>query len=279
MSLPKIPIRDHMFSHAKSSSGWLEPTYFEWDFSGPLDKGYIFLTDQDIFDAESIQGVKKYAWLVESPVVTPKSYEFVKKNFGLFDIIFTHDSDVLEKCPNAQFLPIGMCQLQPDEIGLKYKKTKLVSMMYSNKNFAPGHTIRHAVAQEFDEVVDLMGSGVNGQHIKKIESCRDYMFSIAIENCQQDFYFSEKILDCFLTGTIPIYWGMPNIRKFFNTRGFFVFYTTEDLYNILSNQEDLYHFYMDHPHVIQENYEKAQKYKIAEDRLWLDHENILTNSA
>ena len=274
MSLPKLPIRDHIFSHAKSTSGWLKPTYFEWDFNGIPDK-FIFLTDHDVFAADAFTNVKRFAWLVESPVITPQSYKFVQDNYELFDVVFTHDDATL-KCPNAKFLPIGMCHLQEDEIGLKYQKTKLVSMMYSNKNFAPGHTIRHAVAQEFNEIVDLMGSGATGQHVKKIESCRNHMFSIAIENCRQDSYFSEKLLDCFLTGTIPIYWGMPSISKFFNHRGFFSFTTLEQLYDILKDQEDLYHFYMDNQHFIQENYERALKYKIAEDRLWLDYNKFLT---
>jgi hypothetical protein len=137
--------------------------------------------------------------------MTPKSYNFVYENWQSFDIIFTHVKRILER-PNAKLLPIGMSHLQEEEMRIDYDKTKLVSMMYSNKNFAPGHAVRHDVAREFDEVVDLMGSGLTGQHVKKIHSCKDYMYSIAIENCQEDYYFSEKILDCFLTGTIPIYW-------------------------------------------------------------------------
>jgi hypothetical protein len=40
-----------------------------------------------------------------------------------------------------------------------------------------------------------------------------------IESCQEPGYFTEKIIDCFLTGTIPIYWGDPNIRDIFNPGG------------------------------------------------------------
>ena len=36
------------------------------------------------------------------------------------------------------------------------------------------------------------------------------MFSVCIENDVYDTYFTEKILDCFATGTIPIYKGTKN---------------------------------------------------------------------
>ncbi len=152
-------------------------------------------------------------------------------------------------------------------------------MMFSYKNFTEGHSLRHNIFREFKEVVDIMGSGVTGQHLKKIHACKEYMFSIAIENCKEDYYFSEKIVDCFLTGVVPIYWGCPSIDKFFNPKGILTFNTIEELYYILKNQENLYEFYLENRDgVIKENYEAALKYKIAEDRLYLDYKNILTNT-
>ena len=61
------------------------------------------------------------------------------------------------------------------------------------------------------------------------------MFSVAIENT-----FSEKILDCFLTGTVPIYLGATNLRSIFDIGGiinldksFDVNSLTPELYKIL----------------------------------------------
>ena len=42
------------------------------------------------------------------------------------------------------------------------------------------------------------------------------MFSIAIENSRNGCYFTEKILDCFTTRTVPIYWGCPDIGDYFD---------------------------------------------------------------
>jgi len=35
-------------------------------------------------------------------------------------------------------------------------------------------------------------------------------------------YFTEKILDCFRTRTVPIYWGCTNIREHFEADGIIV---------------------------------------------------------
>lgn len=51
----------------------------------------------------------------------------------------------------------------------------------------------------------------------------DYKYSIAIENSRQECYFSEKLIDCFLTWTVPIYWGCPNIFKYFPSESFITF--------------------------------------------------------
>ena len=45
----------------------------------------------------------------------------------------------------------------------------------------------------------------------KIDGLRDYRYHFCIENIKRDYWFTEKLIDCFVTGTIPIYWGCPSI--------------------------------------------------------------------
>jgi hypothetical protein len=47
----------------------------------------------------------------------------------------------------------------------------------------------------------------------------DTQFYIAIENASQRNYMSEKLLDCFMTLTVPIYIGCTNITDYFDARG------------------------------------------------------------
>jgi hypothetical protein len=55
------------------------------------------------------------------------------------------------------------------------------------------------------------------------------MFNISLENAKQVNYFSEKIIDCFLTFTIPLYIGCPNIGEYFDTRGIIFASNAHDL--------------------------------------------------
>ena len=53
---------------------------------------------------------------------------------------------------------------------------------------------------------------------KKFQS--EYKFAIAFENTSYDGYCTEKLMEAFAAGTIPIYWGDPGVVKDFNQDSF-----------------------------------------------------------
>ena len=84
------------------------------------------------------------------------------------------------------------------------------------------------------------------------------MFHIAAENSQQRNYFTEKIIDCFASKTLPIYYGCPNIGDWFDTDGILTFDDIDDLKSILDRiDEDYYNSKLD---AIERNYEIAKKF-------------------
>jgi len=84
------------------------------------------------------------------------------------------------------------------------------------------------------------------------------MFSIAVESSYEKNYFTEKLIDCLLTKTVPIYWGCPNIGDFFDDRGIIMFETYEEfLIKINSINEKTYNEMKPY---IDANYEKAKEY-------------------
>ena len=44
-------------------------------------------------------------------------------------------------------------------------------------------------------------------HDSKISFLRDYKFNIAFENSSAPGYITEKLVDCYMANTVPIYWG------------------------------------------------------------------------
>ena len=103
-------------------------------------------------------------------------------------------------------------------------KNKLASCITSNKdNYIPGHKKRYEFVWNFLKhqglEIDFYGKGINYIE-KKEDGLLDYKYSLAIENSCQDYYFTEKIMDCFLCYTVPIYCGCTNISKFFPEKSY-----------------------------------------------------------
>lgn len=97
-------------------------------------------------------------------------------------------------------------------------KNKSLSIISSNKSLLKGHKARldfvKKIKNYFGNSVDLFGRGFN-EFDNKYDVLAPYYFSIAIENHTAKNHFSEKLLDCFLTETIPLYYNCPNITDYF----------------------------------------------------------------
>jgi hypothetical protein len=100
------------------------------------------------------------------------------------------------------------------EIG---KKEKPLSCISSNKSFLPGHKKRIDFVEKLkktDLEIDFFGRGSNPIE-DKWQALYSYKYSIAIENSSSYNYWTEKLSDCFMAYTIPIYYGCTNISDYF----------------------------------------------------------------
>jgi hypothetical protein len=99
-------------------------------------------------------------------------------------------------------------------------KPKLMSIMISQKMYAPGHIYRHELVKKILQTklpIDIWGKGcyhykdsrIKGT-FKQFEPYQGYQYHISIENFKTNYYFSEKIIHPLLLGTIPIYLGCKN---------------------------------------------------------------------
>lgn len=207
-------------------------------------------------------------------------YECVKNNSHKFDYILTYSEDLLT-LPNAIFRNGGYeCVLNKNIHSLEhplladeslfklYEKTKNISFITSNKQFTDLHVFRTncvTYLREANLPVDIYGVGYN-QLKRKLDGLKDYTYSIAIENGVFNNYFTEKVLDCFLTGTVPIYKGCPNINKFFNIDGIITFDTQEEL-KLIIEQISRGERKIDTT-ILQDNYDRALNFCYNSDRLY-----------
>lgn len=227
----------------------------------------LFITDYSLNRVDSYEGIK-VGMLVEPRAINPAIYDYVKKNNNKFYKVLTYDKELIDSFDNVEFYPHGGCYIHTDD-HMIYDKSKLISIMLSNKISTVGHKLRFSVVDSLkqnDIEFSVYGRTVNNIDYK-LTALKDYAFSIVIENSKIDYYFTEKLIDCFMTGTIPIYWGCPSIGDFFNLDGMIIFDDIDDLlYKIKSVSLDKYNSMM--PAII-DNFERAKKYLTSED--WLYH--------
>jgi len=107
-------------------------------------------------------------------------------------------------------------------------KSKLMSIVVSEKDSAPGHKYRHNLIDNIIEAklpIDIYGRGsmkyshknnnVKGE-FNDAEPYEDYMYTICIENFSENHYFSEKIMTPLLYNCMPIYIGCKQIHEYFD---------------------------------------------------------------
>lgn len=238
-------------THGKESKN------IEWVFDGS-GVGTFYL-DSEIYNAfNDLSDTPKYAWVMEPRPLQPSLYTDIKNNtqkyLDTFELIFTHDQELAELDSKFKVVLTGFWIKEPKIC----EKTKLISMISSNKNFCEGHQKRLEWVQRIGDQLDLYGKGFNEIEFKEEGLC-DYMFSVAIENVEYPSCITEKVLDCFATGTIPIYLGSPNIGDYFNTDGIILLSEEFDV------SEEIYNSKMD---AIKENFELVKQWEIPEDYIW-----------
>lgn len=265
--MKNIKLVDQHFAHTKYSTDNQQSKYINWDRSpvNPNDKLVIY-TDTSLSTVRN-DITTKIGWMLESPVITKSSHDWIIKpeNYKHFDLILTNNREHIDMNPNVfKFSPTAGCWILPEDQKI-YHKTKLLSGIFSGKRFTVGQALRHQIVGLLQNKIDVYGRGYF-ELPNKINGLRDYAYSIVVENTKQDYYFTEKLIDCFVTGTIPIYWGCPSIGNFFDINGMICFDDINQIGNILNiiGIEQ----YNSKLESVKYNFKLAKQYLIAEDYMW-----------
>jgi hypothetical protein len=167
------------------------------------------------------------------------SYDFIhfaEKHVGLYYIGHIHPNltSVFFKEHHGFMWHVPRPQIPPT-LEEKYYKSEAnqrnkISIIVSNKMKAPGNAYRHKLATFIlinNLPIDIWGNGTeihskrfpNHTNIKgpfkDNEPYESYTLSICIENYRHPHYFSEKITNCLVHNTTPIYLGCIKIDTYF----------------------------------------------------------------
>lgn len=261
----KVKIFDDQFAHTTTCCHGTISKYIEW-YRDNDNSPVCFITDRSFGLAKFVKCKRKIGWLIEPRGIDPKSYD--KSYLNEFDYMLSHDKQFISIDPQKiLFYPFGCCWI-PETDRAIHPKTKLLSMINSGKAFLEGHRFRNSIYDRYSIFNIVDGYGHYQNPIKdKTCALKDYMFSICMQNTKTNDFFSEIIIDCFMTGTIPIYWGTGNIGNYFNANGIMQFNTQAELDNIILYRlsTKLYESRMD---AIKDNYEIAQAFFSPEDYIF-----------
>lgn len=103
-------------------------------------------------------------------------------------------------------------------------KTGMLSVVASNKCALADHRRRYAFINRlighFKDRLAVFGSVAGAYCDDKYGAIAPYRYSIAIEAAELPDYWTEKIADCFLCETMPLYFGCPNVTDYFSPDSF-----------------------------------------------------------
>jgi len=276
-----VNLFDRCFSHTMqlwgyiSSNGndvWGKPkniTYVEkqLEFNGITVFTDHYLTNRNLI--ENVKSTHKVAWICEPRNIHQFAYKGIEQNIDLFDLVVTWNQELIDKYDNCKLMPVMETRVAEKDWGIK-EKSKLVSLIASSKTTTPGHKFRFEITNKFASPykIDLWGSAFN-KFESKTEPLEDYYFSITVHNNKEDNLFTDALLDCFALGTIPVFWGCPNIGEFFDEKGIITFDNLEELESILGSlTPELYRSMLPS---IERNHEIAKKYKPTKDDQLYSH--------
>lgn len=214
---------------------------------------------------------------IEPPEIINRTDLFIKHKND-FDLILTWDEKILRECENSKKFIFGTCWI--DEKNFNPKKEDEISFIMSGKNQAPGHRIRHAFWNVYGGKENINGFRLNKYRTPPRIESKNILFDkakyhITIENTKRVNWVTEKIIDCFATKTIPIYYGCPNIGEFFNEKGIISFNDLDELDGILNKITP--EFYDEISEVLEENYQKSKQYYDFHKRVEKEINNLIKN--
>ena len=212
------------------------------------------------FDNINFDPDAKYNVLVqcEPPKLYIDFYGMVQQNYQHFDLILAYDERLLTLPNSQEFCPVGTWV-----DGMQLNKRDQITFLMSSKIWTNEHRMRFMIMHNYQDKSKIGNfEFLMHRNPPAVPSKNPFFenakFHIACENQVMNNMYSEKLLDCFKTKTVPIYYGCQNIHKYFNPKGILQFNTFQELQNILNRlHPDMYEDMLPY---VEENYELCRPY-------------------
>ena len=182
----------------------------------------------------------------------------------------TWEKEILSSCPNAKLFPYGTTWIKDFEF--PEQKEYCITTLVGGKHQCTGHRLRHLIPEKSKLITSIpihLYNSVNTSftQLPELKQMKSNLwknelfysqFHIVIENVTSDNWFTEKLIDCFQTKTIPIYIGCDNIGDYFDLRGIFHVKTLDEMVDVCNTiTPETYQNMLEYVNI---NYEKSMNY-------------------
>jgi len=187
---------------------------------------FLIILNNSMKTDTQVRCQKENIWvLMQEPYMKGHSDWMVEKH-DFFSKVFTHYIPANDRkyIPSHPAIPWHVNKTFDELVSMKIPvKTKKLSAIVGDAMDVPGHIKRKIFLQHIqnDKSLEL---NLYGKKINFIEDKWDglapYKYSLAMENTSGPDYWTEKIADCFLSWTVPIYYGCTNLENYFPKESF-----------------------------------------------------------
>lgn len=197
--------------------------------------------------------------LVEPKAIHGLYYTLLPLFKNNFHMVFSRYESLVKQSNNLFYIQPARSSLSFEEVESIEPNKYGISLIASKKKQTKGHKLRHKLIEKIksnDLPVEILGRGY-APFEKATEALAPYKYSVVIENAQEENYFTEKLIDCLLNRTIPIYWGTSDINKFFDTSNWLIFNSAEEG---LKRLEEALKDHQVNDDLLGKNYQQALEY-------------------
>ena len=175
----------------------------------------------------TLQCAPENIWAIMQEPYIEGIFDWMLEGHEQFYRVFTHhpprQNHSIKYTPNQPALPWHVNKSYDELKAWRIpEKRANISWITSNMTVFPGHERRMRFLDHLklnNLKIDLFGKGIN--YIEdKWDGLAPYRYSLAIENSSGPNYWTEKIADCFLSWTVPIYFGCTNLEDYFPAESF-----------------------------------------------------------
>jgi hypothetical protein len=227
MTLVRI-VKDYdspnILRQTSAQNGIWDGIQFTTDPCGECD--YLIFLNNKMTKKVTVKCPPENIWAIMQEPYYKGHSDWLMEKHDYFAKVFTHhppapsDKYISSHPALPWYIDKTYDQLVSCEIPLK---TKSLSWVIGNATDLPGHFKRLALLKTLPNAsglgIDLFGRAVNPIN-DKWQGLSPYKYSLAIENSSSPDYWTEKIADCFLAWTVPIYYGCVNIENYFPEKSF-----------------------------------------------------------